>query len=214
MACTAVAALLVGAAACGSAPGGTAGRAGTPGPAAAEAVALGPEFPEPAKRVVLEQAARDGRAPAGGRTAVANFGVNWPPSLVWQAESSGDICAAQAPQVGGVLTQCAKATDIKSRPTPGVGVILSYRLAKSDTWEGWNILLLASAETVERISCQQQDFPVRKALAVTVGGVLRTVYAVTVPADMAGTHQAAVRRGDALAVDQVRIDPEGRAVQC
>ncbi len=34
----------------------------------------------------------------------------------------------------------------------------------------WNVLLLSSGETVERISCRQQDFAVRKVFTTELGG--------------------------------------------
>ncbi|MFJ2776865.1 hypothetical protein [Kitasatospora sp. NPDC087315] len=134
------------------------------------------------------------------------------PSLIWQTASSGDICVAE---VDGGVTGCSKAVEIEKRPTPGVGTMLRFRLVDSQGRQAWTVLLIAAGESVEKISCRQQDFPVRKAFTASVGGVLRTVYTTVVPRDLPGDYRVDVRRDGQPLADHVVINPEQvAAVQC
>ncbi|WP_327072532.1 hypothetical protein OG196_05020 [Kitasatospora purpeofusca] len=220
-----LAALLAGAAACGPAESGSGAAASRSGTAAAPASPSGAGsadgagdsaagFPETLKRSVLEQAARDGRSPAGGRTVLAGFDSGARPYLVWQSGSTGDICVALNSDGGSAVTQCSNATELATRAVPGAALFLSARRAEGQGRPVWNVLLLSSGETVERISCRQQDFAVRKAFTTEVGGVERTVWTATVPDEPGGDYRAAVRRGGEPTVDTVRIDPGSRGGQC
>ncbi|MFD8694640.1 hypothetical protein [Kitasatospora purpeofusca] len=220
-----LAALAAGAAACGpadSGSGATASRSGTVvAPAspsgAGSADGAGDSaagFPDTLKRTVLEQAARDGRSPAGDRTVLAAFDSGARPYLVWQSENTGDICVALNGDGGSAVTQCSNATELATRAVPGVGLFLSARRAELRGGPVWNVLLLSSGETVERISCRQQDFAVRKVFTTEIGGVERTVWTATVPDGLGGDYRASVRRGDGPVVETVRIDPGDRGGEC
>ncbi|MFB7470022.1 hypothetical protein [Kitasatospora sp. NPDC056184] len=225
-----LAALLAGVAACGPAGSGTvadpSATAAAPAPpsgdapsgdASAGAVAVGGSsagFPDALRRTVLEQAARDGRSPAGDRTVLADFDSGHRPYLVWQTEDTGDICVARTSDGGSAVTQCSNAAELATRAVPGVALFLSARWAEVEGRPVWNVLLLSSGETVDRVSCGQRDFAVRKAFTAEAGGVERTVYTATVPDALGGEYRAAVRRGDGPAVDVAQIDPGNHAGQC
>ncbi|MFB8238698.1 hypothetical protein ACFC58_19300 [Kitasatospora purpeofusca] len=220
-----VAALLVGAAACGPADSGSGAAAVPSGTVATPASPSGvgaaggagdsaAGFPDALKRSVLEQAARDGRSPAGGRTVLAAFDSGARPYLLWQSESTGDICVALNGDGGAAVTQCSNAAELATRAVPGAALFLTARRADLQGRPVWNVLLLAGGETVDRISCRQQDFAVRKAFTAEVGGVERTVYSATVPDGLGGDFRVAVRRGEGPTVETVRIDPGDHGGQC
>ncbi|MEU1505545.1 hypothetical protein [Kitasatospora sp. NPDC005748] len=81
--------------------------------------------------------------------------------------------------------------------------------------EKWSILLLASDESVERLYCQQRTFLARKVLEVTVGGALRTIYAVSIPTYLPGDYRVDARRNGMLVADHIMLNPTRvGAAQC
>ncbi|MER7754486.1 hypothetical protein [Kitasatospora sp. NPDC097643] len=79
----------------------------------------------------------------------------------------------------------------------------------------WGVMLMASGETVDHLSCQGRDFPVRAAYSAYVGGVLRTVYTVVIPRSLQGEYRVAVRRDDQPVEEHLALNlDKGDAVQC
>ncbi|MFD0407975.1 hypothetical protein [Kitasatospora sp. NPDC127116] len=215
---TVLAGLLFGVCACTGVPGGhgavsdavVASGAAAAGPSAA-AGGGSPELtvPEDSRRQILRLAEENGNAPAGGAFTVVRYDSGYGPELIWQAETTGAICSA-SPRV--VSRGCVPLADIAARPLPGVGIFIGASMYNGQ----WSVMLMSSGETIDQISCQGRSFPARKGYSITVDGVLRTVYTVSVPRSLQGEYRVAVQRDGAVAEDRVTLDMGnvGDRVQC
>ncbi|MET8540593.1 hypothetical protein ABZW03_08045 [Kitasatospora sp. NPDC004799] len=162
---------------------------------------------EDVRQQVLHLAEENGNAPAGGEFVVARYDSGYGPELIWQAEKTGAICSASP----GVISRgCVPLADIAVRPNPGVGIFLGASLRNGQ----WSVMLMASGETVEQISCQGRNFPVRKGYSVTVDGVPRIVYTASVPRDLQGQYWVEARREGAPAEDRLALEMDRAPVQC
>ncbi|MEV7770907.1 hypothetical protein [Kitasatospora sp. NPDC086791] len=74
---------------------------------------------------------------------------------------------------------------------------------------------MASGETVDHLSCQGRDFPVRTWYSIEAEGVPRTVYTIVIPRSLQGEYRVAVRRDGAAAEDRLPLAMDKvRPVQC
>ncbi|MEU3573574.1 hypothetical protein AB0E96_34905 [Kitasatospora sp. NPDC036755] len=158
-------------------------------------------------RQIQQLAEENGNAPAGGEFTVAKYDSGYGPELIWQAEKTGAICSA-SPKV--ISRGCDPSADIAARRNPGVGTFLGGSLHNGQ----WSVMLMASGETINQISCQGRNIPARKSYSVDVGGVLRTVYTVSIPRDLQGEYRVAVQRDGAPAEDRVALIVDRDPVEC
>ncbi|MFF2747001.1 hypothetical protein ACFVVA_15820 [Kitasatospora sp. NPDC058048] len=162
---------------------------------------------EDARRQILQLAEASGNAPSGGEFVVAEYDSGYGPELIWQAEKSGAICSA-SPKV--VSRGCLPLADIAARPNPGVGIFLGGSLHNGQ----WSVMLMASGEMINQISCQGVYFPARKVYSITVDDVLRIVYTISIPQSLRGEYRVAVQRDGVPAEDRVILDMGKASVQC
>ncbi|WBP86123.1 hypothetical protein [Kitasatospora cathayae] len=169
-----------------------------------------PTFPENTKQLILRTAKEKGTAPAGDRFTLLRFSNGYGPELLWRAEKTGDICTASDVVARG----CVPLADIAKRPTPGVGTFIGASLFEGN----WSVMLMANGETVDRLSCQGRDFPVREGYSILVDGVLHTVYTVAIPRNLQGAYRVAVRRDGHPVEEPLNLNLEenygSAAVQC
>ncbi|MER7674492.1 hypothetical protein ABTY61_39355 [Kitasatospora sp. NPDC096128] len=163
------------------------------------------------RQLILQTAKERGTAPAGDAFTELRFSNGYGPELIWQAETTGDICTASE----RVLSRgCVPLAEIAKRPTPGIGTFIGASLFE----DNWSVMLMADGETVDHLSCQGRDFPVRAGYTVPVDGVPHTVYTVAVPRSLQGRYRVAVQRDGDSAEERVDITPEENygtvAVQC
>ncbi|MFJ7244176.1 hypothetical protein ACIQWA_05945 [Kitasatospora sp. NPDC098652] len=151
--------------------------------------------------MILGTAKERGTAPVGDAFTELRFSNGYGPELIWQAEKTGDICTAS----DRVLARgCVPLAEIAKRPTPGVGTFVGASLFEGN----WSVLLMADGETVDHISCQGRDFPVRAGYSIPVDGVLHTVYTVAVPRNLQGRYHVAVQRDGGSAEERLDITME------
>ncbi|MBD0674355.1 hypothetical protein [Streptomyces sp. CBMA156] len=181
-----LAGLLLGACACTGPPGGN-GSADDGAAAGAGTVLSEPTLPESARQMILRTAQEKGTAPAGDEFTPVRFDNGYGPELIWQAEQTGDICMASDRVVA---RSCVPLADIAARRTPGVGTFVGASMFKG----AWSVVLMSNGETVDYLSCQGRDFPVRKGYSIQVEGVRHTVYTVAIPRYLQGEYRATVRR--------------------
>ncbi|MFB7911047.1 hypothetical protein ACFC1T_31885 [Kitasatospora sp. NPDC056076] len=185
-----------------------AGAGVTPTPSATASTS---DLSSQVRQLVLQTAKERGTAPVGDAVTELRFSNGYGPELIWQAETTGDICTASEQ----VLSRgCVPLAEIAKRPTPGVGIFIGASLFEGN----WSVLLMANGETVDHISCQGRDFPVRAGYSIPVDGVLHTVYTVAVPRNLQGRYRVAVQRDGGSAEERLDITMEenygNAAVQC
>ncbi|MFJ8476112.1 hypothetical protein [Kitasatospora sp. NPDC094011] len=166
-------------------------------------------LPEETRQLILRTAKEKGTAPKGDALTSLQFSNGYGPELIWQAEKTGDICTGSDRVVA---RGCVPLAEIAKRPTPGVGTFISASLFEND----WSVILMANGESVDHLSCQGRDFPVRKGYSVPVDGVAHTVYTAVIPRELQGEYKVTVQRDGQQAEERLELnmDGVGSPVQC
>ncbi|MFH8385091.1 hypothetical protein ACH4E7_29815 [Kitasatospora sp. NPDC018058] len=191
--------LVCGASACTGMTGGG-GVSATGGETTA--VTPRPTFPESSKQVILRFAKENGTAPAGDR--FTEYDGAFGPELIWVAEKTGDLCVGSESVTAGT---CQTAKRTAEARVPGVGIFVDSGSVDHGK-PSWAVRLMASGETIDHLSCQGREFPVRKVFSVDLEGALRTVYTVVIPQDLQGEYRVAVRRDGQSAEERLDLNLE------
>ncbi|MFG2916139.1 hypothetical protein ACGF0D_25035 [Kitasatospora sp. NPDC048298] len=179
---------------------------------AASTAATGHVFPESFRKLILRTAKADGTAPAGDRFTVIEYDGGYDPELIWQAEKTGDLCVASESITAG---RCRTEKQIAEKRVPGVDLFGDSGLfnRQEDPW--WAVSVMASGETIDHLSCQGRNFPVRQVYSVTMGGAQRTVYTAAIPRNLQGEYRVAVQRDGQSEEERLDLGLEkGYAVHC
>ncbi|MFE7595394.1 hypothetical protein ACFU6K_38950 [Kitasatospora sp. NPDC057512] len=179
---------------------------------ATSAPVVRPVFAESSKQVILRTAKENGTAPAGDRFTLVEYDGGYGPELIWQAERTGGLCAASESVTAG---WCETVEETSGRRVPSVGVFMDPGLRERDGEASWVVRVMASGETIDGLSCQGRDFPVRQVYVVDLAGARRTVYTASIPRNLQGEYRVSVRRDGKPGEERLDLGFEkGRVVQC
>lgn len=157
-------------------------------------------FPEQAKRLALAAAAEAHESPLDGVTVVSLPREDYP-GLLWQTEGGG-LCMIDATSTNTYSRQCESPADVSKAPAPGLHALFSGRISSD---RSMTAIFLASAETVDGLTCGEREYQVSKVAEYKIGGIARTIYSVTLPDSRNGTYRARVQRNGAVTSDSLDL---------
>ncbi|MFB7124474.1 MULTISPECIES: hypothetical protein [unclassified Kitasatospora] len=140
------------------------------------------------------------------------FDGGYDPQLIWQPEETGGLCIASEVVASG---RCKTEKQIAEERVPGVGIFGDSGLFNREEDPWWAVQVMASGETIDHLSCQGRNFPVRQVYSISLAGAQRTVYTAIIPRSLQGEYRVAVQRDGQSEEERLDLGLEkGYAVQC